>query len=83
MSESLGEQRTRAIELLEQLMPEIKKNPYAMTYYQALGGSEAMYGADGFRVQIRYILVNVRVPKEKKHIRVELLKLTENPWGDA
>lgn len=80
---SLAEQKARATELLEQLMPEIRKNPYAMTYYRALGDSEAMYGADGFRVQIRYILVNVRVPKEKKHIRVELLKLTEKPWGEA
>ena len=72
--------QTRALELLEQLKPEIMKNPYATTYYNAMPLIPQMYGDEGVRVQIRYILVNVRVPKEKKAVKQELLKLTEKPW---
>lgn len=72
--------QTRALELLEQLKPEIVKNPYATTYYNAMGDAGNLYGLEGTRTQIRYILVNVRVPKEKKAVKQELLKLTEKPW---
>ena len=48
-----------------------KLNPYANSYVEALSRAEAVYGEEGVRTQILYILGNIRArgqkQKEAKH----------------
>ncbi|MHA1506376.1 MAG: hypothetical protein ACTSR0_04205 [Candidatus Asgardarchaeia archaeon] len=66
----------RIFELLEELKEEIYKNKYALDYYNALDIA-IMFGLQGLKTQVRYILTNIRVPRSKQHIKKQLLKLTK------
>ena len=66
----------RIFQLLRELEEEIRKNKYALSYFYSLPEA-AMFGLEGVKVQVRYILNNIRVPREKKSIKKELLKLTK------
>jgi len=55
----------------------VKINPYAATYINSIDDAEAMYGADGVRGQIPYILSNMRFSRtDPKQVELKK-KLTE------